>query len=303
MSGANQQRVLVIGATGMLGHKVWQLFRERFDAWAAVRDASVHAATGLFDGERVLSGVAVDRFETVAAAVGRVRPQVIVNCVGIVKQVKAAADPVPSITINSLYPHLALALAREHGARMIHISTDCVFAGTRGHYAESDVPDATDLYGRTKLLGEISGPGALTLRTSMIGRELAATTGLAEWFLSQRGGRAKGFRRAVFSGLTTAALARVLAEVIESHQALTGVYHVASAPINKYDLLIRLNDAFGAGVQVDADDALAIDRSLDGTRFAAATGIAVPGWDRMIDEMASDGTPYEQWRRSGSRKG
>jgi dTDP-4-dehydrorhamnose reductase len=299
MTAATKPRVLVIGATGMLGHKVWQRLQRGFDAWAAVRSAASYRATGLFEGPQVIDGVRVEAFETVAAAVRRAQPQVIVNCVGIVKQLKAAGDPVPSITINALYPHLALALARDSGARMVHISTDCVFAGRKGMYSEQDMPDAADLYGRTKLLGEITGPGALTLRTSIVGRELAATTGLTEWFLGRRGGRASGYTRAIFSGLSTAALAEVIAQVIESQPSLSGIYHVASAPITKYDLLNRMNQAFQARVAIEPDDRVAIDRSLDGSLFAATTGIIVPTWDRMIAGMASDATPYDEWRRGG----
>jgi dTDP-4-dehydrorhamnose reductase len=228
-----------------------------------------------------------------------VRPTVVVNCVGIVKQLKAAGDPVPSISINSLFPHRLATLASAAGARIIHISTDCVFRGDRGHYSERDTPDASDLYGRTKLLGEVSGPRCLTLRTSIIGRELSATTGLLEWFLAQRTGRAKGYTHARFSGVTTHALADVLADIIERHPGLAGVYHVASRPISKYDLLKKLNDAYNAGVDIDASDDVHIDRTLDGSAFQKATGLTIRSWDEMIGQMASDSTPYEEWRRTG----
>jgi dTDP-4-dehydrorhamnose reductase len=289
--------VLVIGGTGMLGHKVWQRFRDRFDTWVTVR-SSASGSTGLFPPERTIADVRADDVDGVIRACGRARPTVIVNCVGIVKQAKAATDPLPSITINALFPHRVAALGDALGARTIHISTDCVFAGTRGHYTERDVPDAYDLYGRSKLLGEISGPGRLTLRTSIIGRELSATTGLAEWFLSQRGARVKGYTAARFSGLTTAALASVLADIVERHRDLSGVYHVASAPISKHELLHKLNAAFGAGVQIDPDDSVRIDRTLDGAAFREATGFVPRTWDEMIADMVADATPYDNWRRT-----
>ena len=282
----------------MLGHKVWQVFRDRFDTWVTVRSAPSHRATGLFPADRTITGVDADDFDSIVRACGIARPNVIVNCVGIVKQVKAAADPLPSITINALFPHRTAALADALGARTIHISTDCVFSGSRGQYSERDVPDAYDLYGRTKLLGEISGPGRLTLRTSIIGRELAATTGLTEWFLGHRGGRVKGYTQAAFSGLTTAALAALLAEIVEHHRDLNGVYHVASAPITKYDLIQRLNSAYRAGVQIEPSDDVRIDRTLDGSAFNAATGIAARSWDDMIEEMVADPTPYDEWRQT-----
>jgi len=180
----NTPRVLVIGGTGMLGHKVWQVFRDRLDCRVTVRNREPYRHTGLFADDRILDGVRADDFPTVARACAAAVPSVIVNCVGIVKQLKSAAEPLPVIEINALFPHRLAATARELGARLIHISTDCVFAGTRGGYSERDEPDAHDLYGRTKFLGEVPGPGCLTLRTSIIGRELAATTGLVEWFLA-----------------------------------------------------------------------------------------------------------------------
>jgi dTDP-4-dehydrorhamnose reductase len=294
---SSRPRVLVIGGTGMLGHKAWQIFRERFDTWATVRRQS-GAARELLSGDRIIAGVAVDDFDTVIRACGTVRPTVIVNCVGIVKQLKAAADPISSITINALFPHRLAALAREGGARTIQISTDCVFSGTRGNYSERDSPDAADLYGRSKLLGEIAGRGCLTLRTSIIGRELSATTGLLEWFLSQRGRRVKGYTRARFSGLTTGAFADVLADVIEQCPTVDGLFHVASESISKYDLLGRLNQAYGAAAIIEPADDVQVDRTLDGASFRQATGLTIPGWDAMIGAMVADPTPYEEWRQT-----
>jgi dTDP-4-dehydrorhamnose reductase len=289
-------RVLVIGATGMLGHKVWQVLGCRFDAWAAVRTVAPVRATGLYDGPQVIEHVAAEDFASVEGAIDRARPHVIVNCVGIVKQLKAAHDAVQSIQINALFPHQLAGAARARGARLVHISTDCVFAGTKGHYVEDDFADAYDLYGRSKFLGEVASEGCLTLRTSIVGRELSATTGLLEWFLANRGGRVKGFTTAHFSGLTTMALARTIGDVIERFPQLSGVYHVASEPISKYDLLIRFNRAFNAGIEIEPSDALRIDRSLNGARFAAATGLSSGSWDAMVSELAADPTPYEDWR-------
>ena len=279
----------------MLGHKVWQVLHDRFDTRATVRAADVPWVE-VFTAGRAISNVRADDFDSVVRACAEARPQVIVNCIGLVKQIKAASDPMPGIAINALFPHRLAALARAAGARLLHISTDCVFAGTRGGYSESDAPDAADLYGRTKLLGEVTGAGCLTLRTSIIGRELSGTTALAEWFLAHRGGRVTGYTHARFSGLTTGLLAQVIGDLIEKHPALDGLYHMASVPISKYDLLRKLNDAFDAGVTIDPSDQVRIDRSLDGSRFAAATGWTVPTWDAMVAALAADPTPYEEWR-------
>jgi dTDP-4-dehydrorhamnose reductase len=180
---------------------------------------------------------------------------------------------------------------------MIHMSTDCVFSGRKGMYAEDDPSDAEDLYGRSKFLGEVGGPGCLTMRTSIIGRELMTSNGLVEWFLGNRGGKARGFRRAIFTGYPTRVLAEIMADVLENHAGLEGVYQVSSQPINKYDLLCRVNEAFDLGIEIEPDDDFACDRSLDSSRFRAATGFRPPSWEEMIRDMAEDPTPYEEWRK------
>ena len=289
-------RLLIVGGGGMLGHKLWQMARDHVETWATVRTVTpALEALGVVD-ERTVTGVDVNRLETLEAALDRVRPDVVVNCVGVIKQLAAAKDPIASISINALYPHLLARAARARGARTIHISTDCVFDGVTGGYTEGVLTNATDLYGRTKALGEIGGPGALTVRTSIIGRELSGTSGLVEWFLSRRGGTADGYRGAIFSGFTTAALSTILLRVIAEQPALEGLYHVSAPAIDKLALLGRLNEAFAAGVTIAPRDEPRIDRSLDSSRFQAATGIVPPGWDAMIAALAADPTPYEAIR-------
>jgi dTDP-4-dehydrorhamnose reductase len=284
----------------MLGHKVWEVFRDRFDCRAAMR---TRLPLPLFDDERVIDGFDAANFDAVARLIAAGRPDAVVNCIGVVKQLAAAHDPIASITLNALFPHVVARVCAERGVRMIHISTDCVFAGTRGNYSEADVPDAADLYGRSKLLGEVTGGRALTVRTSIIGRELRTANGLVEWFLSNRGGSVRGFTNAIFSGVTTDMLAHILATVIEQHAGLHGLYHVAGAAISKYDLLMMLNAAMGAGVMITPDDgfpgsagAARIDRSLDATRFQAVTGLQPPEWPEMIAALAAESPQYERWR-------
>ncbi len=294
--------ILILGGAGMLGHKLWQTLGDRRDIWVTFRGASDrYARFSLFSADRSIGGVDAAAFDTVVDACGAVQPTVVVNCIGVIKQLPAAKDPVVSLTVNALFPNRLAQLCRSMGARLIHLSTDCVFSGRKGNYTESDMPDADDLYGRTKLLGEVTGPGCLTLRTSMVGRELETSSGLTEWFLSHRGQSVQGYRKASFSGLTTRALSAVLAQVIDRHPDLSGLYHVASTPITKHDLLCRMNDYFRAGIVVDPVDPvdnMAIDRTLDGARFRAATGVIVPGWDEMLADMANDPTPYDEWRRA-----
>ena len=281
----------------MLGHKVWQVCRDRFECWAAVRGEGIPPAERqTFPPDRTAAHVDAADFASVERVVTAVSPDVIVNGIGIVKQLKDASNPIPSIEINALFPHRLAKLAAERRARLIHVSTDCVFSGRTGGYTERDPADADDLYGRSKRLGEVAGPRALTLRTSIVGRELQGAHGLVEWFLGNRGGQVKGFTRAFFSGVTTTVLAGLIARVIEQHAALEGIYHVAADRISKYDLIGLVNDAYGAGVGIAPDDSLVIDRSLQGEAFQAATGWRAPSWPDMVAEMAADPTPYDQWR-------
>jgi dTDP-4-dehydrorhamnose reductase len=292
-----ERRTLILGGDGMLGHKLLQVLGERHAAVATLRDARAWAGHPLLgDRQRVLGGVEATAPETVAAALDAARPEVVVNCIGIVKQREAAADAALMNEVNALFPHRLAELCRKRGCLLIHLSTDCVFSGRRGSYAEDDGPDPVDSYGRSKLRGEVIGERCLTLRTSMIGRELAGRTGLLEWFLAHRGGRVHGFQRAVFSGLTTAALARVIGAVVSDHPGLEGLFHVASEPISKHDLLLGIDRALELGITIDPVAEPVVDRSLDGSRFTAATGIAVPSWDSMIGSLAADSTPYDQWR-------
>jgi dTDP-4-dehydrorhamnose reductase len=290
-------RVLILGAAGMLGHKLWQVYRERFETWGTVRSSyAAYAKYDLFEPERLLSGVDALNLDTVVAALAEVQPDVVVNCIGIIKQLPTAKDPIISLSVNSLFPHRLASLCQVAGARLIHISTDCVFSGRRGMYDEEDVTDAEDLYGRTKLLGEVNSAGCLTLRTSIIGRELGTCSGLVEWFLSNQGGMVRGFSRAIYSGFTTLALARVIAGVLEHHPTLSGLYHVSSEPIDKYHLLRLLRDAYDLPIDIEPYPEVQIDRSLDSSRFRALTGFQPPAWPDMLRQMAEDATPYYKWR-------
>lgn len=291
-------RVLILGAGGMLGHKLVQRLRTQFPWWGTVRTrATDYARFGILDESRLIGQVDAVSFETVMQTVARVRPEVVVNCIGILKQLPAAKDPVATLQVNALFPQRLALLCEAAGAWLLHISTDCVFSGRRGGYTEDDVPDAEDLYGRTKLLGEPQGPSTLVLRTSMIGRELTSRVGLVEWFLAQRGRRVRGYRRARFSGLTTQALADVIAALVGRRERLTGLYHVGAAAIDKYELLCRLNEAFATRTTIEPDDELSVDRSLNSERFWNATGLSRPEWPDMIAALAADETPYGKWRQ------
>jgi dTDP-4-dehydrorhamnose reductase len=285
----------------MLGHELWRTCSERFDSHATVRaDELSGPAADVLDAERVVYGVRVEEPQSVARALDETGAEAVVNCVGIVKQ--AVEDPEPAIRVNAVFPHQLAAACRERGARLIHVSTDCVFSGRKGGYVESDLPDPVDVYGRSKLLGEPATPGALTIRTSMIGRELATSHGLLEWFLAQSGGSVRGFARAVFSGPTTPVLSRAIADVIERHHELEGLWHVSAAPIAKHDLLLLLRDAFELDVDIEVDESVAIDRSLDSGRFRSATEWEPPSWPDMAAELAASAEDYAHVRQGLARR-
>ena len=296
-------RVLVLGGSGMLGHKFCQVASERMETAATMRETRPAAeALGLSKQVRMIGGVEAADLSSVERAVASARPDVVVNCIGIVKQSPLAQDPVASISVNALFPHQLACICHERGARLIHLSTDCVFSGRKGLYVESDVSDAEDLYGRSKFLGEVSEANAITLRTSMIGRELHGASGLVEWFLSQKGKNVRGFRRSIFSGFTTTVLSRIILDVVIPRPELTGIWHVAAEPISKHELLSLINDVYDLGGAIEPDGSVICDRSLDGTRFAVRTGFASPTWRAMIEEMAQDPTPYEHLRRLHARR-
>ena len=290
-------RILLLGGQGMLGHKIAELFSPRFDLHTTFRNDGVWAQLPFFaDRSRVSVGVNALNPPSIQQVLDEVKPAVVINCIGIIKQLKAAKDAETSIRVNALFPHLLAEMCANANARLIHLSTDCVFSGEKGFYSQDDNPDPVDLYGRTKLLGEVAGDNCLTLRTSIIGRDYVKNVGLIEWFLSNRGGRVGGYTKAIYSGFTTRALALIMADIIENHAELSGVVQIASDPINKYELLTRIRDAGKLDIEIEPSDALMIDRSMNAQRFVAATGYQLPTWDTMIAELVAEFAVYDRWR-------
>lgn len=212
------------------------------------------------------------------------RPDVVVNAAGLTKHLAGSGDPLQALPMNALLPHRLLDLCVLINARLVHISTDCVFRGDKGMYTEYDIPDASDLYGRSKALGEIDAKGHITIRTSTIGHELSTTYGLLNWFLSQ-GDACKGYRNAIFSGLPTVVLAEVIRDYVIPNESLFGLYNVAASAINKFNLLHLIADVYGKSIDIEVDDTVVIDRSLDGSKFNEATGYQAPDWPEMIRKM------------------
>jgi dTDP-4-dehydrorhamnose reductase len=292
-------RILVFGGNGMLGHKLVQRLGGRFDVWAAIREPfAVVRHFGILDEGRTVDGIDVRNTDNIRQAIERAAPDVVINAAGIIKQVTEADDASRLLAVNSVFPHQLALLADQNHFRLISISTDCVFSGDRGSYTERDLSDASDMYGVSKFLGEVTDGDCLTIRTSIVGRELGSRHSIVEWFLSNRGGSVRGYTNAIYTGFPTVVFADILADIIENHTGLRGLYHVSSDPISKFDLLGLLNTYFDAGVSIEPFADHVIDRSLDSTLFRQATGFVPPAWDKMIEAMADDPTPYDTWSRS-----
>lgn len=279
-------KILVLGASGMLGNAMLRVLSQggEHEVWATARSSSGVRRLGPMLVQRIMFGVDVENNDSLASVFAQRRPDLVVNCIGLVKQLAQADDPLQALPINALLPHRLARLCAVAGARLVHISTDCVFAGTRGNYRESDPSDAQDLYGRSKYLGEVGYEHTITLRTSIIGRELASAHGLVDWFLAQQG-PIKGYTRAIFSGLPTVELARVVRDIVVPRPDLSGLYHVASQPISKHDLLVLLKATYGKTIEIAPDHAVVIDRSLDASRWREATGYVAPDWAALAAAM------------------
>jgi dTDP-4-dehydrorhamnose reductase len=275
-----------LGVSGMLGNAVFRLLAGSSGIEIAGTARSSGALRHFHEDLRskIFSGVDVENPDSLIRVVAATRPNVVINCIGLVKQLAEANDPLQAIPVNSILPHRLARISQACGARLIHVSTDCVFSGERGNYREDDIADAKDLYGRSKYLGEVTYPGSITLRTSIIGHELNSAHGLVGWFLSQQGS-IKGYRRAVFSGLPTFELARVMRDFVIPKAELSGLYHVAAKPINKCDLLALVAREYERPIEIIPDDRVAIDRSLDASRFRNATGYMAADWPELIRQM------------------
>jgi dTDP-4-dehydrorhamnose reductase len=286
----NASRVLVLGAMGMLGHKLVQVLSASHEVAATVREPRQgFKVPPNLASARLFHEVNAARLETLERVMEAFPPYAVLNCVGVIKQQEAAPDAETAIAINALFPHQVGRLADQCGARVIHFSTDCVFTGEKGApYREDDRPDAADLYGRSKLLGELTGERHLTLRTSIIGRELRGRRSLVEWAIRQRGQTIQGYARALYTGLPTIELATLVAGLLDDFPALGGLWHVGSDPISKYALLVLLNEAYDLHLNIERDDSYFCDRRLDSGRFRAATGYVPPSWPQLVARMAKD---------------
>lgn len=296
MDNSKKKRIVILGGAGMLGHKLYQIYRDRFDVYATVRGPySSYSRYNIFDKNCIIENLDVLDYDKVTGVLGDLQADVVINCIGIIKQLDAAKDPILSIKINSLLPHQLANICSQNNSRFFHISTDCVFNGKKGMYTEDDLSNAEDLYGKTKFLGEVNRENCLTFRTSIIGRELSTKNGLVEWFLNNREGKVKGFKKAIYTGFTTIAISKIIENMINNFPGLSGMYQVSSEPIDKFSLLRIIRVKFNLDIDIEPETQITIDRSLDSSRFRSETGFRPQTWEQMISEMANDPTPYDKW--------
>lgn len=279
-------KVLILGAGGMLGNAVIRVMCENqhLEVFGTIRSNNVPKIFSTEIAKKIITGLDVTDRDSLVKLFADIKPDVVINCVGLVKQLAEVDDPLIALPINAILPHQLANLCRLTEARLVHISTDCVFSGTKGNYKETDTPDATDLYGKSKYIGELNDTHTITLRVSIIGHELQSAHGLIDWFLAQQGS-CKGFNQAVFSGLPTTVLAAIIRDIVLPKPELSGVYHVAAKPISKYDLLSLVAKVYGKAINIIPDDQLVIDRSLNADRFKSATGYEAPSWEELIRTM------------------
>lgn len=271
----------MLGSTGLIGSTILRVLSEKtfLDVFGTVR-----TECSALQLKNIFTGVDIQDDSKVLDVFASIHPDVVINCIGATKHKDEGNQPINAIKLNALFPHRLAQICNLVGTRLIHISTDCVFSGKKGFYSESSQTDADDIYGKSKALGEVLHGDVLTIRTSTIGHELNSNHGLLNWFLSQEN-RCKGFKNAIFSGLPTVVLAQVIRDHILNNSALKGLYHVAAAPINKYDLLKLIAEVYGKKIEIELNEDVVIDRSLDATKFNHATGFKCPEWSQLIEIM------------------
>ena len=269
----------------MLGHNLFETFSEnkKFETFGVIRK-TVSVNVFRENAKRIKSISDAKEIEEITDLIKEVSPQVIINCIGLIKQKDNLKNIVESIQLNSLFPHLLQIASRDVGAKLIHFSTDCVFSGKKGSYKEEDLPDSVDIYGLSKRLGEIDANGALTLRTSIIGHEIMSDVSLLDWFLNQEDS-IKGYKKAIFSGLTTIEISKVLQQIILNNFSLSGIYHLSANPISKYDLLKLVAKIYKKNIEILEDTEVKIDRSLDSSKFSSITGYNPPSWEMLIKDL------------------
>jgi len=279
-------KVLILGVSGMIGSTMFRYFSNcpELEVFGTARSEKTKKYFPINLLREITFDFDVENSGNLEAFFYQRKPDIVINCIGVIKQMASSDDPLVAIPLNALLPHRLNKLCNLTGARLIHFSTDCIFSGNKGRYLESDPPDAIDLYGRSKFLGEVSSSNTLTLRTSMIGHEVETKAGLIDWFLSQNK-TVIGYQQAIYSGLPVVEVADIILNYIMPNPDLHGIYNLASLPISKYDLLKLVASVYGKKIEIIPDETVKIDRSLNGTKFNDATGYIPPKWNDLVKKM------------------
>ena len=279
-------KVLILGSTGLIGSSILRVLSENkhWTVYGAIRSAATKYLLPMIDPNRFVMNLDVDNFSSVISVLKDIKPDIVINCIGVIKHKKEGNNPPVAINLNALFPHKLAELCKILDFRLIHVSTDCVFSGKLGSYAESSLTDAEDLYGKSKALGEVDYGNTITLRTSTIGHELQTKHGLLDWFLLQNDS-CKGYTNAFFSGFPSIVFAQIIRDYVIPNKNLKGLYNVASTRISKYCLLKLIAKIYEKQINITRDDTITIDRSLDATKFNQATGYNPPSWQSMIKAM------------------
>ncbi len=288
-------KILILGGNGMIGHKMYQVLSQDFpDTWVILRQKIGDlAAKGVFNQQKVIDKVDLSDLRKLSSILDDLNPDVIINAAGITIRRGINNKISYSILVNSVLPHfLDEWISGKDAKRLIHFSTDCVFSGKSGSYTDEAEPDATDYYGKTKALGEVKTTQTLTLRGSMIGRELENHTELLEWFLAQKGKTIKGFSNVIYSGITTVRMAKLVKMILHQFPLLSGVYNVSSVPISKYDLLLLFRKTFELDVEIEKDESYSSRKDLISENFFQEIGISSPQWTDLITELKADSQLY-----------
>jgi len=289
-SKSSRKNILIFGVTGMLGNTLFRSLSKNssLNVFGTQREKD---GLQFFDEilqRKIIRNVQATNANSVQSAFEIAKPDIVMNCIGVIKQLSASSEVLKTVPINTLFPHVLAETCSQKKCRLVLISTDCVFSGTKGRYIETDFPDCYDVYGRSKLLGEIhDSDKVLTLRTSIIGHEIFSNKSLVDWFLSQVH-QVRGFTKAIYSGLPTAELARVIEKFVIPNDSLHGLYHVASDPINKYELLKIVARIYNKQIEIQPSEGLVIDRSLVAKKFSTDTGYEPPSWETLIISMHED---------------
>lgn len=289
----NKHKILVIGANGMLGASIYRYYKSKneYDVLGTVRSDVIKKNLNELGFTQVVSDIDVRDENSISELISQFKPNFVFNCVGIIKQLADSKKPILAIKINALFPHELAAICTANKSKLIHFSTDCVFSGDKGNYKEIENPDALDLYGRTKFLGEVDYDGHITLRTSIIGHEINTQHSLVDWFLAQNN-RVDGYLNAVFSGMPTCYIAEVVEKYVINNSSLSGLYHLSVESIDKFSLLELIRDTYEKEISIDPHKDLVIDRSLDSDKFRKATGFIPLPWTQLIRKMNDEYNQY-----------